>query len=131
MDRATRRAAKAQLVAGMLHGSSWQEAARSAGLQTSRTTAYRLLHRVRTEGAAALDDQRHGHPAKLRAPVQQWLTEFCRATPASSGRTVQAALFERFGLEVSISQINRLRAALGVRHRAAGMGEKSARCLSE
>jgi transposase len=123
MDRATLRAAKAQLVAVMLRGSSWQEASRSAGLPTSRTTAYRLLHRVRTEGAAALDDQRHGHPAKLRAPVQQWLTEFCRSTPASSGRTVQAALFGRFGIEVSISQINRLRAALGVRRSVPGEGK--------
>lgn len=126
MDRATRRAAKAQLVAGMLRGSCWQEAARSAALQTSRTTAYRLRQRVRTEGAAALDDQRHGHPAKLHTPVQQWLTEFCHATPASSGRTVQAALFKRFGLQVSISQINRLRAALGVRRSVPGVGEKSA-----
>jgi transposase len=126
MDRATSRAAKAQLVAEMLQGSSWQEAARRAGLQTSRTTAYRLLHRVRTEGAAALDDQRHGHPAKLREPVQHWLAQFCRAAPASSGGIVQAALFEQFGLEVSISQVNRLRAALGVRRSVPGVGEKSA-----
>lgn len=103
MDRATRQAAKAQLVTEMLQGSSWEEAARSVGLQTSRTTAYRLLHRVCTEGAVVLDDQRHGHPAKLRKPVQHWLVQFCRAAPASSGRTVQAALFEQFGLQVSIS----------------------------
>ncbi len=126
MDRAARRAAKAQLVTEMLHGFSWKEAARRAGLQTSRTTAYRLLHRVRTEGTGALDDQRHGHPAKLRAPVQHWLAQFCRAAPASTGRTVQAALFERFGLKVSISQVNRLRAVLGVRHGAVGVGGKSA-----
>ena len=131
MDRAARRSAKAQLVAEMLHGSSWQEAARSVGLQASRTTAYRLLHRVRTEGTGALDDQRHGHPAKLRTPVQHWLAEFCRAAPASSGRTVQAALFEQFGLQVSVSQVNRLRAALGVRRPVPGVGEKSVTCLSE
>jgi transposase len=126
MDRAARRTAKAQLVEEMLHGSSWQEAARGAGLQTSRTTAYRLLHRVRTEGPGALDDQRHGHPAKLRAPVQHWLAQFCRAAPASTGRTVQTALFKQFGLSVSISQVNRLRSALGVRRRAGGVGKKSA-----
>lgn len=67
MDRATRRAAKAPLVAEILQGSSWQEAERSAGLQMSRTTAYRLLHRVRPEGAAALDDQR----TSTRAEVMQ------------------------------------------------------------
>lgn len=125
MDRAARRAAKAQMVAEMLQGSSWQEAERRAGLPTSRTTAYRLLHRVRIEGTGALDDQRHGHPAKLRAPVQHWLAQFCRAAPASTGRTVQAALFEQFGLQVSISQVNRLRATLGVRRSAPGVGEKS------
>jgi transposase len=125
MDRVTRRAAKAQLVAEMLHGSSGLEAARSAGLQTSRTTAYRLLHRVRTEGTGALDDQRHGHPAKLREPVQHWLAQFCRAAPASTGRTVQAALFEQFGLQVSVSQVNRLRAVLGVKRPVPEVGEKS------
>ncbi len=126
MDQEARRAAKAQMIAQMQAGLSWQEAATRAGVQTSRTAAYRLLQRVRTEGAAALDDQRHGHPTKLRQPVRDWLAAFCRAAPESTGRTVQAALLERFGLEISISQINRLRAALGVRRPASGAGEKSA-----
>src|SRR5215831_5398191 len=105
MDRQAQRTAKAQMIAGMRAGQSWQEAAGQAGVQTSRTAAYRLLQRVRTEGAAALEDQRHGHPTKLRQPVRDWLAAFCRAAPASTGRAVQAALLERFGLEVSISQI--------------------------
>jgi transposase len=104
----------------------WREAATSAGIQTRRASAYRLVRRVRTEGAAALDDQRHGHPTKLRQPVRDWLAAFCRAAPASTGRTVQVALFERLGLEVSVSQINRLRAALGVRRQVSGAGKKSA-----
>ena len=95
MDREALRAAKAQMVAQMQTGQSWHEAATNAGLQTSRATAYRLLHRVRTEGVVALDDQRHGHPMKLRQPVRDWLTTFYRAAPASTGRTVQAALLER------------------------------------
>src|SRR6266702_6558962 len=111
MDREERCAAKAQMVAQMQIGQSWQEAATRAGVQTSRTAAYRLLQRVRIEGAIALRDQRHGHPAKLRGPVREWLAELCRAAPESTGRTAQAALFERFGLEVSVCQINRLRAA--------------------
>jgi transposase len=126
MDRGVRLAAKAQMVAHMQAGQSWQEAATNAGLQTSRATAYRLLRRVRTEGAVALDDQRHGHPTKVRQPVRDWLARFCRAAPACTGRAVQAALLERFGLAVSVSQINRLRAALGVRRQGSGAGEKSA-----
>lgn len=127
MDRQACRAAKAQLIAGMQAGQSWQEAAQRAGVQTSRTAAYRLLQRVRTEGAAALEDQRHGHPTKVREPVRQWLVQFCRAAPEVTGQTVQAALQEHFHLEVSSSQVNRLRAALGVSRPRPGVGEKSAR----
>jgi transposase len=111
----------------MQAGHSWQEATGQAGVQTSRTAAYRLLQRVRTEGPGALEDQRHGHPTKLRQPVRDWLVMFCRAAPARTGRAAQTALLERFGLVVSISQINRLRTALGVRRPAPGAGEKSAR----
>lgn len=125
MDRETHRIAKAQLIAQMQAGQSWHEAATSAGVQISRASAYRLLHRVRTEGAAALEDQRHGHPTKARQAVRDWLAEFCRAAPASSGRIVQAAICERFGLQISVSQINRLRAALGVSRPEPGAGEKS------
>jgi transposase len=114
MDREERCAAKAQLVAQMQTGQSWQAAATSAGVQTSRTAAYRLLRRVRIEGARALRDRRHGHPVKLREPMREWLAAFCRASPTTTGRTVQTALLEQFGLQISISQINRLRAVLGV-----------------
>ena len=127
MDRQACCTAKAQMIARMLDGQSWQEAARQAGVQTSRTATYRLLQRVRTEGAAALEDQRHGHPTKVREPVRQWLVQFCRAAPEVTGRTVQAVLLEHFHLEVSISQVNRLRAALGVSRPRSGVGEKSAR----
>jgi transposase len=126
MDREARRAAKAPMVAHMQAGQSWHEAATNEGLQTSRASAYRLLRRVRTEGVVALDDQRHGHPTNVRQPVRDWLATFCRAAPASTGCTVHAALLERFGLEVSVSQINRLRVVLGVSRQVPGAGEKSA-----
>ena len=126
MDREAHRAAKAQMVAHMQAGYSWQEAATTAGLQTSRASAYRLLRRVRLEGAAALDDQQHGHPTKVRQPVRDWLATFCRAAPEATGQTVQAALLEQFGLEASVSQINRLRVALSIRRQVSGAGKKSA-----
>jgi putative transposase len=130
MDREALRAAKAQMGAHMQAGQSWHKAATNASLQTSRASAYRLLRRVRTEGAVALDDQRHGHPTKVRQPVRDWLAAFCRAAPEATGRTVQAALLGEFGLLISVSQINRLRAALGIRRQVSGAGEKSAERLA-
>ena len=62
----------------------------------------------------------------MREPVRDWLATFCRAAPEATGRAVQAALLEQFGLEVSVSQINRLRAALGISRQKPGAGEKSA-----
>jgi hypothetical protein len=50
MANPQRRAAKAHLIAGMLRGQPWQEAAAQAGHQISQATAYRLLSRFRTEG---------------------------------------------------------------------------------
>jgi len=130
MDREALRAAKAQMGAHMQAGQSWHKAATNASLQTSRASAYLLLRRVRTEGAVALDDQRHGHPTKVRQPVRDWLAAFCRAASEATGRTVQAALLGEFGLLISVSQINRLRAALGIRRQVSGAGEKSAERLA-
>ena len=77
-DHEHHQAAKAQLVLLMQTGYPWHKAAATAGLQISRSTAYRLLQAVRTQGEAALQDGRHGHPAKLREAVLQWLQAFCR-----------------------------------------------------
>lgn len=126
MDAVQRHAAKGQLIAGMQRGQSWQEAAKEAGLQISQATAYRLLHRVRAEGEGALHDGRHGHASKLREPIREWLDGYCRASPACTSRTVQTALYERFGVRVSITHLNRVRAALGVSRHPQGVGEKSA-----
>jgi transposase len=125
MEQAERQQAKARLVANMVAGQSWREAAASAGLAISRSAAYRLTQRVRTEGEGALVDQRHGHPSKLSAPVQQWLVSTCRDTPGQSGRMLQAALEARFGLTVSIGHLNAMRAQLGIPRRRQGAREPS------
>jgi transposase len=109
-----RRAAKARLVAGMVRGLPWREAAEAAGLPTGRTTAYRLRRDARLRGDAALDEGRHGHASKLREPVRRWLEAYCRGAPSASGSMAQAALRDRFGLDVSVRHINRVRATLGV-----------------
>ena len=125
MQQEERRAAKARMMAGMRAGRSWHEAAAEAGVQTSRTAAYRLLQGLRAHGEAALSDGRHGHPSKVRGPVRAWLDAYCRGAPDASGRAIQAALGERFGLTVSVTHLNRVRATLGLSRRAPGAGGKS------
>jgi transposase len=125
MDHVERQQAKAQLVAGMLAGQSWREAAASAGLVISRSAAYRLAQRVRTEGAGALEDHRHGHPFKLSAPVQRWLVATCREAPCQSGRALQTALEAQFGFSVSVGHLNALRAQWNLRRPKEGAGKKS------
>lgn len=118
MDKEQRRTAKAHLVAGMQEGHSWQIAAAKAHLQTSRSNAYRLWGAFRQRGETALEDGRHGHPSKLRGEARTFLEERCWQAPQTPSSTIQAALRERFDLRVSISQINRVRAALGVSTRS-------------
>ena len=124
MDSAQRRAAKARLVEGMLQGQPWAEAAHAAGVATSRSSAYRLTRRVCAYGEGALADGRHGHVAKMHPVVRQWLDEYCRGAPGTPSRVVQAALQEHVGLRVSITHLNRVRAALGLGSRRGGGGEK-------
>lgn len=114
MNKEQRRRAKAQLVAGMQVGHSWQTAAAQAGLQISQSNAYRLWQAWRQRGETALSDGRHGHPSKLRGEARTFLEDTCQKAPQTPSSTVQTALRERFHVSVSISQINRVRAALGV-----------------
>jgi transposase len=122
MNKEQRRTAKMQLVAGMQAGHPWQTAAAQAGLQTSQSNVYRLLKAFRQRGETGLEDGRHGHPSKLRGEVRTFLEEGCRQAPLTPSSTIQAALRERFDLSVSISQINRVRAALGVSNRPQHQG---------
>jgi len=127
MEEEHNRAAKGQLIALMQAGHSWQEAATMAGVQISRSAADRLLQKVRAQGEAGLQDGRHGHPAKLREPVQQWLKDYCQAAPGTPSHIVQQALADRFGIMVSISHLNATRAALGLGSRATPLREKNRR----
>jgi transposase len=114
MENKQRHMAKVQLMAHLQTGFSWQTAAAKAGLQISQSNAYRLLKAFRLRGEAALSDRRHGHPSKLRGAARTFLEEQCRQAPQTPSSVVQVELRERFNLRVSISQINRVRAALGV-----------------
>ena len=125
------RTARLQLLEYMFAGYSWQTAVTQSGLHISRSTAYRLRQLARDEDKAALAflDDRHGHPYKLTEPVRGWMIEFCTNHPQMASSRVQAELKTTFGVEVSISQINRVRAASGVTKqghgRAQAQGEKN------
>ena len=110
------REARLQLLEYMFAGHSWQAAVTQSQLNVSRSTAYRLRQLARDEDKAKLAflDDRHGHPYKLTEPVQAWLSEFCTSHPQIASNRVQSELQSRFGVAVSVSQINRVRAKLGV-----------------
>jgi transposase len=103
-----------QLITALLEGRTFQQASFGSQAPVKRAMAYRLLRAVRTQGTIALQDRRHWHPSKLRGEVRVWLETSCRAAPHTPSSVVQTLLQERFGVNVSISQINRVRADLGV-----------------
>ena len=100
-------------------------------LHVSRSTAYRLLKLARDEQKAerAFLDDRHGHPYKITEPVRRWMTEFCATNPQVASSCVQSELKSSFGVAVSVSQINRVRAEYGVTKQRRGpaqvQGEKN------
>ncbi len=106
--------ARVQVVEAMEQGLPWHEAAKRAGLPISQSTAYRLRQRMRQAGKQALQEGRHGHPAKLRGEIREWLQETCRQAPHTPSHEIQAQLAERFALLISVSQLNRVRAALDI-----------------
>lgn len=106
--------ARVQVVEAMERGIPWHEAAKLAGLQISQSTAYRLRQRMRQAGKMALREGRHGHPIKLRGEVREFLERTCWLAPATPSHEIQRLLAHHFSLQVSVSQINRVHAALGV-----------------
>jgi transposase len=125
MEKEQHRAAKGRMIALMQAGHSWQEAASLADIQISRSAAYRLLQKVRTQGETGLQDGRHGHPAKLREPVLDFLKDACQTAPDTPSHVLQRSVEEHLGIRVSVSHLNATRAALGLRSRTAQMREKN------
>ena len=119
------RTARLHLIKLMFAGQSWQMAAAQSQLHISRATAYRLVKLARSEDQAELAflDGRHGHPYKLTEPIRAWMVDFCANHPQVASSRVQAELKTAFGVEVSVSQINRVRAEYGVAHQWQGRTE--------
>jgi len=127
MEKEQHQVARRQMVMLMQSGQSWQEAARLSGIQVCRSTAYRLLQAFQVRGEAVFQDGRHGHPAKLRAPVRDVLTETCREAPHIPSRLVQATLNARFGVQISIGHLNRVRSNLGMGSRLTDQKKNASR----
>lgn len=75
-----REAARRELVRQIKQGVSVREARVSSAISMHRTTVYRLLKRVQSEGERALTDGRHGHPIKLCGAI---LAPLCNACSTS------------------------------------------------
>ncbi len=117
MDKEQSLEARVQLIARMQQGQSWQATAATTGMHVSQSTAYRLLQGYRLRGEASLRDGRHGHPSKLPGEARTFLADSCQEAPRTPSSVIQTLLHERFDVSMSISQINRVRVALGVSNR--------------
>jgi transposase len=126
MEQEQRQAAKRQMLALMQADQPWQAAAAAAGLQVSRSTAYRWQQEVRMRGEAALQDGRQGHPAKVLPPVLRWLESRLQATALVPSSQLQRELQEQLGVRISISHLNAVRASHGWSN-AASRAEKKSR----
>ncbi len=128
-----RQVARREIVRQVEQGVTASEARRHCPVPMHRTTVYRLLKRVQAEGEYAFIERRHGHPTKLRGEVLTWMLDHCQSHPSTSSADVQRRLSERFGLSVSVSQLNRVRAAHGLSRQALPREKKAEnrphRCL--
>ena len=109
-----RRRAKQEIVKAVRQGASASVARAQSGIPLHRTTVYRLLKRVQTDEERAFVDGRHGHAVKLRGEVLTFLMEWCQVHSDLPSSALQCAIQEHFSLSVSISQLNRVRASLGL-----------------
>jgi transposase len=123
MEQEQRQAAKRQMLELMQAGQPWQAAAAAVGIQVSRSTAYRWQQEVRTRGEAALQEGRHGHPAKVLPSVLHWLESRCQATSQVPSSHLQRELQEQLGVRISISHLNAVRAAHGWSNTATQAGK--------
>ena len=118
-----RREAKQKLLEQIKQGASVEEARSVSVLSVHRATVYRLLKRVQSHEGTFVDGRR-GHAIKLRGDVLTFLTERCQAKMDLPSSALRDAIQERFSLTVSISQLNRVRASLGLTRKPGPQKEK-------
>src|SRR5438552_10403359 len=113
------------MIQQMEQGATASDVRRLCPIPIHRTTVYRLLKRVEREGEQAFVERRHGHPTKLRGDVLTWVLEYCQSHASASSSELQCLVAERFSLSVSVSQLNRVRAAHGLSRQAPPREKKS------
>jgi len=124
-----RREAKREILERIKQGASVEQAKRESVLSIHRATIYRLLKRAGSNKGAFVDG-RHGHAIKLRGEVLTFLTQHCQAYAALPSSALQGAIQEHFSFTVSISQLNRVRAKLGLSRKPVPREKKAQRRLS-
>jgi transposase len=113
-----RQAAKREIVRQVEHEMTATRARRRCPVPMHRSTVYRLLKRVEREGVLAFVEKRHVHPSILRGEMLTFVLDYCQNHVSAASHEVQHCVSERFGLSVSISQLNRVRAAHGLSRQA-------------
>jgi transposase len=108
------REAKREILKQIKQGATASVARVCSAVPMHRTTVYRLLKRVQSNEEKAFVDGRHGHAIKLRGEVLTFLTERCQTSSDLPSSALRCAIQGRFSLTVSISQLNRVRASLGL-----------------
>ncbi len=117
--------ARREIVRYVEHGMTVTQARRCCPVPMHRSTVYRLLGRVEREGELAFAERRHGHPTKLRGEVLTCVLDYYQNHASAAGREVQCLVAERFGITVSVSQLNRVRAAHGLSRQALSREKKA------
>lgn len=116
MNSDQRYAARAKCVALMQAGRPWKEAVAAAGLPIRRSAAYALLKRVETQGDLALTERRRGQFHTFTPQLRDWIRSRCLADPHIPSHGLQQQIAGEFGITVSISHLNAVRASLHVRY---------------
>lgn len=122
---AERQAGKRQMMELIEQGVPVRQAKDQGEVPMHRATVYRLISRVRTQGEAGYSDGRSGHPAKVRGEVRTFLIESCQATPSLTSPKLKVLIQERFDLCLSVSQLNRVRASLGLTYQPVSSEKKN------
>ena len=95
-------------------GTSWQEANEQSGLNYSRRGIQQLYQRWCKQGEEALIDNRHGHPYKATAEVQDWLDERCTEDAGVRSSQLVSEVESEFGVELHPGYVTFLRHQLGL-----------------
>jgi len=118
MNKEEKQQAKLAVVTLMQTGVGWQEAAQQVGIAAKRSSAYEWLQKYREWGEEGLRDGRHGHVSKVHEPVVKWLEAKCQEHPEISSSQIKEQGREHFGVSLSVTHLNRIRARHGLSRQA-------------